>query len=50
MTRTARLIADLPKFKAVVEIGDRPTAEPIAADYRRQAGADLLLVTGRQKA
>jgi signal transduction histidine kinase len=48
VTRTARLIADLPKFKAVVEIGDRPTAEPIAADYRRQAGADLLLVIGRK--
>ena len=25
----ARLIADLPKFKAVVEIGDRPTLMPI---------------------
>jgi signal transduction histidine kinase len=47
VARTARLIADLPKFKAVVEIADRPTAEPIAADYRQQAGADLLLVTGR---
>ncbi len=45
--RTARLIADLPKFKAVVDIGDRPTLEPIAADYQRQAGADLLIVTGR---
>lgn len=45
--RTALLIADLPKFKAVLEIGDRPTLAPIAADYRVQAGADLLLVTGR---
>ena len=26
------LIADLPKFKAVVELADRPTAEPIAAE------------------
>lgn len=43
----ARLIADLPKFKAVVEIGDRPTLMPIAYDYQRQAGADLLMVTGR---
>ena len=42
----ARLIADLPKFKAVVEIGDRPTLMPIAYDYQRQAGADLLMVTG----
>jgi signal transduction histidine kinase len=46
VARTARLIADLPKFKAVVEIGDRPTLEPIAADYQVQAGADLLIVTG----
>ncbi len=47
VARTARLIADLPKFKAVVEIADRPTLEPIAADYQQQAGADLLIVTGR---
>ena len=46
--RTALLIADLPKFKAVLEIGDRPTLAPIAADYRVQAGADLLLVSGRR--
>ena len=43
----ARLIADLPKFKAVVEIGDRPTLMPIASEYQQQAGADLLMVTGR---
>jgi signal transduction histidine kinase len=43
----ARLIADLPKFKAVVEIGDRPTLLPIAHDYQQQAGADLLMITGR---
>jgi hypothetical protein len=46
--RTARLIADLPKFKAVVEIADPPTLKPIAADYQLQAGADLLMVTGRR--
>lgn len=44
-TRTARLIADLPKFKAVVETHDPPTVAPIARDYQQQAGADLLLVT-----
>ncbi|HJU42766.1 MAG TPA: ATP-binding protein [Vicinamibacterales bacterium] len=44
--RTARLIADLPKFKAVVDLGHLPTLEPIAADYRLQAGADLLMITG----
>ncbi len=48
VARTARLIADLPKFKAVVEIADRPTIEPIALDYQSQAGADLLMVTGRR--
>lgn len=45
--RTATLIADLPKFKAVVDIGDRPTLTPIAEDYLAKAGADLLVVTGR---
>ena len=48
VTRTARLIADLPKFKAIVELAHPPTAEPIAADYRAQAGADLLMVTDRR--
>ena len=48
VARTARLIADLPKFKAVLEIGDRPTLMPIAADYQQQAGADLLMVNGRK--
>ena len=32
--RTARLIADLPKLKAAVDIADRPTLAPIAADYQ----------------
>ncbi len=44
-TRTARLIADLPKFKAAVETRDAPTVEPIARDYQQQAGSDLFLVT-----
>jgi signal transduction histidine kinase len=48
VARTARLIADLPKFKAVVEIADPPTLQPIAADYQLQAGADLLLVADRR--
>lgn len=43
-TRTARLIADLPKFKAAIETGDAPTIEPIARDYHEQAGADLFRV------
>lgn len=48
--RIARLIADLPKFKATVEIGDRKTLEPIAVDYQQQAGADMLMVTDRRGA
>jgi signal transduction histidine kinase len=48
VARTARLIADLPKFKAVVELGDRPTLIPIAVDYQGQTGADLLMVSGRK--
>jgi signal transduction histidine kinase len=43
----ARLVADLPKFKAAVETQDAPTVRPIAEDYRRQLDADLLLVTDR---
>src|SRR5262245_57555636 len=48
--RTARLIADLPKLKAVAELGDRPTLAPIAEDYLQQAGADLFMVTDRHGA
>jgi signal transduction histidine kinase len=44
-TRTAHLIADLPKFKAVVELQDPPTIEPIARDYQQQVGSDLFRVT-----
>jgi len=46
IARTASLIADLPKFKAVVELADGPTLRPIAADYQLKAGADLLVVSG----
>jgi signal transduction histidine kinase len=47
VTRTATLIADLPKFKAALETRDPPTVEPIARDYLAQAGADLVVVTDR---
>lgn len=47
VTRTASLIADLPKFKAALETRDPPTVEPIARDYLEQAGADLVIVTDR---
>jgi signal transduction histidine kinase len=43
-TRTALLIADLPKFKAAVETGDPPTVAPIARDYQQQVGSDLFRV------
>lgn len=47
LTLTARLIADLPKLKAAIAEGDRRTAEPVAADYRKQAGSELFAVAGR---
>lgn len=46
-TLTARLIADLPTFKAAIDTRDAPTVAPIAAGYRHQAGADLFVVTDR---
>lgn len=45
VTRTAVLIADLPKFKAALETRDPPTIEPIARDYLQQVGADLVVVS-----
>ena len=45
--REARLIADLPKLKGVVDTEDPPTVKDIAEDYRTQLGADLFVVTGR---
>jgi signal transduction histidine kinase len=44
-SREAALVADLPRFKAAVELNDPPTMKPIAEDYRKQLGADLLVVT-----
>jgi signal transduction histidine kinase len=46
-TREARLIADLPRLKASVDLNDPTTMQPIAAEYQRQLTADLLLITGR---
>jgi signal transduction histidine kinase len=45
-TRFARLVADLPKFKAAVETRDPPTIQPLVEDYRRQANAALMIVRG----
>jgi signal transduction histidine kinase len=44
-TRLSRLVADLPKLKGAVDTGDPPTVQPLAADYRRLVGADLLVVS-----
>ena len=42
--REAALVADLPRFKAAVELNDPPTMKPIAEEYRKQLGADLLVI------
>ena len=43
----ARLVANLPKLKAAVDTGDPPTVGPVAGEYQRQLGSDVLLVTDR---
>lgn len=43
--REAALVADLPRFKATVDLGDPPTMKPVAEDYRQQLNADLFVVT-----
>src|SRR5687768_10895233 len=43
-SREARLVADLSKLKAAVELNDPPTVRPIAAEYQQQLGSDLLLI------
>ncbi|MEO8075940.1 MAG: hypothetical protein ABI818_06385, partial [Acidobacteriota bacterium] len=45
-SREARLVADLPRFKAAMAELDPPTVQPIADDYQRQLGSDLFVVTG----
>ena len=49
-TRSARLLADLPRFKAAVDTGDAPTVQPIAEEYLRELGANLLQVHDRRGA
>jgi len=41
----ARLIADLPKLKAVLATGDPPTIRPIAEDYRAMVRSRILTLT-----
>jgi signal transduction histidine kinase len=47
LTLVARLIADLPILKAVIDTGDAATVQLEAEQYRAQATADLLTVTDR---
>lgn len=46
-TREARLVADLPRLKAAVEIGHPPTVLPVVEEFQQQLGADLFTVTDR---
>ena len=45
--RMARLVADLPRLKAAVDLADPPTVEPLAEFYRGQTGSALLVVIHR---
>jgi signal transduction histidine kinase len=45
--RMARLVADLPKLKAAVDLADPPTVEPLAREYQDQVGSALLMVVHR---
>lgn len=47
-TTSARLLADLPRFKAAVDTGHGPTVQPIAEDYQEQLGSDFLQVRDRR--
>ncbi len=49
-TISARLLADLPRFKAAVDTGHGPTIQPIAEDYQMQLGSDFLEVRDRRGA
>ena len=46
--REAALVADLPRFKATVDLNDPPTMKPVAEDYRQQLNADIFIVTNDQ--
>jgi signal transduction histidine kinase len=48
LTDMARLIADLPKLKAAVATGDRPTVEPLARDYMARTHSDMFVLLDRR--
>ena len=45
--KEARLIADLPTLKAIVDLGHPLTAVGVAKNFQQQLAADLFLVTDR---
>jgi signal transduction histidine kinase len=47
--RMARLVADLPKLKAAVDLADPPTVEPLAREYQDQVGSAVLMVVHRSR-
>jgi signal transduction histidine kinase len=46
-SREARLLADIPRLKAVVALNDPPTVQPFAAEFQGQLDAALVLITNR---
>ena len=48
LTRVARLIADLPVVKALIDIADPATVQDAAQEYLELARADVLAITDRK--
>jgi signal transduction histidine kinase len=48
LVQQAKIIADLPKLKAAVELDHAPTVRPLALDYQQQIDADVFVVTNRE--
>jgi signal transduction histidine kinase len=44
----AGLVADLPKLKAAVATRDGPTVDPLARDYQKSLGVDVLVITDEE--
>jgi len=47
LARVARLIADLPKLKALIDTSDHATVQQGATEYLELAGADIVAITNR---
>lgn len=43
--KLARVIAETPRLKAAVELRHPPTVQPLADTFRKQMGADVLVIT-----